>query len=310
VSLEFIGRPAVAVAILLGGRALLGVGESFIITGAQSWGLSVVGIQNTGRVLAWVGSAMFAAFALGAPIGSALYTAYGFSSVALSTTILPFGTLLFIAPLTHVPATPRVQPGVLKVMAAVWVPGVASALSSIGFGAIIAFSPLLLVARGWAAWPAFSVFAAAFILSRMFLGHLADRFGGAKVALVSVLIEAGGLALVGHSASLALALIGAGWTGLGYSLVYPGFGVEAVRSAPAQSRGLAMGAYTAFLDLALGLGTPALGLVADFNGLSAVFATSMLAALGSAAIGAAILSASRVRHDAGALACPCERARP
>jgi MFS family permease len=53
VSLEFIGRPAVAVAILLGGRALLGVGESFIITGAQSWGLSVVGIQNTGRVLAW-----------------------------------------------------------------------------------------------------------------------------------------------------------------------------------------------------------------------------------------------------------------
>ena len=32
-----------------------------------------------------------------------------------------------------------------------------------------------------------------------------------------------------------------------------GFGVEAVRRVPTQSRGLAMGAYTAFLDLAQGL---------------------------------------------------------
>jgi MFS family permease len=308
-SLELIGQPAVSVGILLSGRALLGMGESFIITGAQSWGLSLLGIQNTGRVLAWVGSAMFAAFALGAPVGSALYSAYGFSSVALSTTVLPIGTLLFIAPLTHVPATSRAQTGVMKVMAAVWVPGVASALSSIGFGAIIAFSSLLFVARGWAAWPAFSVFAAAFILTRMFLGHLADRFGGAKIALVSVLVEAGGLALVCLSPWLGLALVGAGLTGFGYSLVYPGFGVEAVRSAPAQSRGLAMGAYTAFLDVALGFGTPALGLLADLNGLGAVFAASMLAALGSAGIAAAMLLASRVRKIPDVHTCPCELAQ-
>jgi hypothetical protein len=45
-------------------------------------------------------------------------------------------------------------------------------------------------------------------------------------------------------------------TGFGYSLVYPGFDVEAVHRAPPQSRGLAMGAYTAFLDLAPGLVNP------------------------------------------------------
>src|SRR5437588_6526677 len=161
-SLSFITRPALSVLILLAGRALLGVGESFIITGAQSWGLAMLGVQNTSKVLAWVGSAMFAAFALGAPAGTAIYGRYGFVAIALATTLLPLVTLLFVAPLRRVPSTARVHAGLLKVMAAVWVPGVASALSSIGFGAITAFSALLFVARGWAAWPAFTVFAIAF----------------------------------------------------------------------------------------------------------------------------------------------------
>jgi predicted MFS family arabinose efflux permease len=51
----------------------------------------------------------------------------------------------------------------------------------------------------------------------------------------------------------------------------PGLGIEAVRRAPPQSRGLAMGAYTAFLDVALGFGSPALGLIAGWAGLSSVF---------------------------------------
>jgi MFS family permease len=302
-SLSFIPRPALSVLILLAGRALLGVGESFIITGAQSWGLAILGVQNTSKVLAWVGSAMFAAFALGAPAGTAIYGRYGFVAIALATTLLPLVTLLFVAPLRRVPSTARAHTGLLKVMAAVWIPGAASALSSIGFGAITAFSALLFVARGWAAWPAFTCFAIAFILTRIFFGHVADRFGGAKVALICAIIEAVGLGLIWLAPWSAPALIGAALTGVGYSLVYPGFGVEAVRSAPAQSRGLAMGAYTAFLDVALGFGTPALGLLADLAGLGAAFIGSMVAALCAAGIAAALLYPPRAQRDRGALAC-------
>jgi hypothetical protein len=39
--------------------------ETSIITGAQNWGLAVTGVRSTGQVLARIGSAMFAAFALG-----------------------------------------------------------------------------------------------------------------------------------------------------------------------------------------------------------------------------------------------------
>src|SRR5207302_9910973 len=101
-----------------------------------------------------------------------------------------------------------------------------------------------------------------------------DRIGGPWVALVSVLIEAAGLALIWLAPWSGLALFGAVLTGFGYSLVYPGFGVEAVRRAPTESRGLAMGAYTAFLDLALGLANPALGLIASRAGLHGVYLAS------------------------------------
>ena len=46
------------------GRAVLGAAESFIVTGAFSWGLALAGPQNTGKTMAWVGTAMYAAFAI------------------------------------------------------------------------------------------------------------------------------------------------------------------------------------------------------------------------------------------------------
>jgi predicted MFS family arabinose efflux permease len=85
-------------------------------------------------------------------------------------------------------------------------------------------------------------------------------------------------------------------TGLGYSLVYPGFGVEAVRRAPPEARGLAVGAYTAFLDLALGIANPGLGLIASRAGLGSVFLVSTLVVLCAAAIAMGL--AFRSRGDA------------
>ena len=283
-SLRFVSTPATSVTILLLGRALLGAGESFIITGAQSWGLTLAGPQNTGKVLAWMGTAMYAAFALGAPAGTALYAGYGFAAIALATTLVPLATLLLVAPVRPVAPTTHVRSGLTKVIAAVWVPGVGLALSSVGFGAITAFVSLLFAARGWTVWPAFTAFAVTFIFARVFFGHLADSVGGAKIALICTLIEAAGQALIWLAPSSAMALVGAALTGFGYSLVYPGFGVEAVRRAPPESRGLAMGAYTAFLDVALGLASPALGLIAGVADLGTVFLVSTLVVLCAAVI--------------------------
>jgi MFS family permease len=74
-SLGFVRTPEISVTILLLGRAVLGMAESFIVTGAFTWGLALVGPQNTGKIMAWIGTAMYAAFAIGAPAGTSLYDA-------------------------------------------------------------------------------------------------------------------------------------------------------------------------------------------------------------------------------------------
>ncbi|MEY9707645.1 MFS family permease [Bradyrhizobium diazoefficiens] len=246
-SFGFSRSPPISVVILLAGRALLGGAESFIITAAVSWGLALSHSSNTGKVIAWVGSAMFAAFAIGAPAGSALYAAYGFAAISLVTTLAPLAVLPLAALLPAVAPAKHARASFVEVIGAVWVPGLGSALGSVGFGAVTTFIALLFAARGWAnGWSAYTSYAVAFILARLFFSHLADRIGGAKVALVCAAIEAVGQALIWLAARPEMALAGAALTGFGFSLVYPGFGVEAVRRVPAQSRGLAMGAYTAF----------------------------------------------------------------
>lgn len=132
-SLVFTARPLISVSVLLAGRAMLGAAESFIITGAAAWGLALVGRQHAGRVIAWVGMAMFASMALGAPLGMTLYGLGGFALVAAAITLIPLLTLLLVLPMRPAATAPGAHPGLLQVARAVWLPGVGSALSSLGY---------------------------------------------------------------------------------------------------------------------------------------------------------------------------------
>jgi MFS family permease len=294
VSLAFTGTPLLSVAVLVLGRALLGAAESFIITGGVAWGLRLTGPDHAGRVIAWVGMAMFAALALGAPVGTALYGWGGFQAIAAATTLIPLLALAIVLPMPAVSVQPAERVGLLRVVGAVWVPGLGSAFSTLGFGAMIGFSSLLATARGWSpVWLIFSAFAFALVAARLFLGHLPDRRGGAKVAILSVLIEAAGLALIWIASNGAIAALGAALAGLGYALVYPSLGVEAVRAAPPQSRGLAMGAYTVFLDIALGIGSPMLGFIGGWMGLGDVFLASAMIVSFAAVVAGWIVVAGR-----------------
>jgi MFS family permease len=273
-----------SISILLLGRACLGIADSFVITGALSWGLAVAGAQNTGKVMAWVGTALYGAFAIGAPVGASLFTIFGFIAVALATAILPIGALIVLVPFKVTSLRARTQPAaILSVIRAVWQPGIALALSGVGFGAITAFIALFFADHAWTpVWPAFSALSVAFMCGRLLFGGLPDRIGGAKVALVCVVLEGLGLIVIWLAPTMLIALAGVALSGFGYSLVFPGLGVEALCRAPAHNRGLAMGMYTAFLDISLGISGPLLGWVAGKSGLTSIFLISSVIAFAAA----------------------------
>ncbi|MFM0554688.1 MFS transporter [Paraburkholderia sediminicola] len=275
-SLAFVKVPTLSVSILLVGRAVLGGAESFIITGGVAWGLCLVHTQHAGKVIAWVGTAMFAAMALGGPIGTILYTSFGFLAITLVTALLP---LMVLAYLVRTPAVAQHAHGehasFNTIIKAVWLPGLGAALASIGYCAILAFSSLFFTVMHWQpVWMAFTAFGVALIAARAIGGHLPDRFGGARVASVFVIVEAIGLLLMWLARTSLVASVGAAVAGFGYSLVYPGLGVEAVSGITPKNRGLAMGLYTAFLDVAMAIGGPTLGWVGGHAGLRAVFMVS------------------------------------
>ncbi|GAB2477592.1 MFS transporter [Comamonas humi] len=298
-SLAFPDSPATSVWVLLLGRVLLGCGESLVVTGALSWGIGLVGPQNAGKVMAWVGTAMYGAYAAGAPAGVAVNAAHGFAGISTAAVLLPLLALVLVVNLRAIaPAAARRTP-FYQVLSVVGGAGLGLALCSVGFGVITAFIALLFAARGWGnASLAFTAFGLAFIAARLGFGHLPDKLGGARVALVCVLIEALGQLLIWGAQAPAMAYAGAALTGFGYSLAFPGFGVEAVRRAPPQSRGVAMGAYVAFLDISLGITGPVLGAVAGAWSVDIVYLVGAIVVASSLLVAVRLLTTSPqgVRH--------------
>lgn len=239
---------------------------------------------------------MFAAMSLGGPIGSILYMSSGFSAIALATGLLPLVVLTYLIRMPAVASpTHGDHASFNTIMRAVWLPGLGAALASIGYCAILAFSSLFFTDMHWQpVWMAFTAFGVALIAARTIVGHRPDRFGGARVAAIFVIVQATGLLLIWLSKTSLLASAGAALTGFGYSLVYPGLGVEAVSEISPKNRGMAMGVYTAFLDVAMAVGSPALGWVGGHAGLRAVFLVSAVVVACTAGVAVSLLQKHRV----------------
>ncbi|WP_068093006.1 arabinose transporter [Novosphingobium rosa] len=279
-SLLFTPQPVVAVSIIMVGRILLGGAESLVITGGISWALALLPAQMAGKAIAWVGMAMFAAMAAGSPLGDLVYRHMGFGGIAGSALLLPaLATVLVWRQPALVPKA-RPQGSVGAVLNAVILPGLAFALAGITFGAITSFLTLYFAQAGWAHGAlAFTGFASALIAARFVWGDLPDRLGGARTALGCMVVQGIGLVMIALAPQGWIAILGACLCGGGFSLVFPGLGREAVRRAPEDSKGMAMGVYNAFLDVTLGLGSPALGALAGVAGLRSVFLASAVATI-------------------------------
>ena len=282
--------PSLSLGLVMAGRLLTGIAESFLITGTMAWALSRVSTAHAGKVFGWIGVALFGGLAAGAPVGTALQAAFGFAGVGCA--VLLAGTIGLVGTSFIVGAPPSLHARLpfFDVVNALKLPGLGLTLCCVGYAMINTFAVLLFVQRGWEGGAlALTSMGSGFILARLLVGHLPDLVGGARVALYCVLAEALGLALIWAAPHPAIAWLGAALTGAGYGIGFQGFGVEAVKRSPPQSRGAAMGAYVMFQDVTMGLAPPLNGMLAKVAGLDAVFLGGAVGALGAALVAWTIL---------------------
>ena len=273
--------PAWSLASLLIGRLVLGSAESLVGSGSIGWGIGRVGAQNTAKVISWNGIASYGAIAIGAPLGVVMVGHLGMWSLGVSIIALGALGVLLAWPKLAAPIVSGVRLPFLHVLGRVLPHGTGLALGSIGFGTIATFITLYYATNHWEnAALCLSLFGASFISARLLFGNLINRIGGFRVAIACLSVETLGLLLLWLAPSPELALAGAALSGFGFSLVFPALGVEAVNLVPASSRGAAVGAYSLFIDLSLGITGPLVGAVAAGFGFASIFLFAALAALG------------------------------
>ena len=273
--------PMASLISLLIGRVVLGSAESLVGSGSIGWGIGRVGAAHTAKVISWNGIASYGALAIGAPLGVVMVGHLGLWSMGVSIILLAALGVALAWNKTPAPVVVGERLPFMHVLWRVFPHGCGLALGGMGFGTIATFITLYYAAQHWDnAALSLSLFGGSFILARLLFGNLINRIGGFRVAIACLSVETLGLLLLWLAPNAELAMAGAALSGFGFSLVFPALGVEAVNLVPASSRGAAVGAYSLFVDLSLGITGPVAGAIAGGFGFASIFLVAAIAALG------------------------------
>jgi MFS family permease len=274
---------------LLLSRLALGAGEGMVFTAGSTWVVDLAPPHRRARVIGLYGLAVWSGLSLGPPIGDALLRASSFEAVWAFATIAPLAGAL-IAMRIPDPFRPAATQERRQWIARESVrPGLGLSLATVGFAAMASFIVLHLEANGTGhGAAAFTAFAVTVVVTRLVGGDLPDRLGPLQCAAGAAVLEVVGLASIALATSLPLALAGAVAMGAAFALIYPSLSLVVVNSVSETRRGSALGTFTAFFDLGMGLGGPLVGLAASLGGYPAAFWLASVCAVGTLAVTTAL----------------------
>jgi MFS family permease len=283
------GVPGLVVA-----RLVLGAGEGFVFTAGLAWTADIAPQDSRGRTLGLFGLSIWTALSIGPVIGEALLATGGYGAVWAFAALAPLAGAAVIQRLPDSPVSgaPDARPPWIAREAVR--PGLSLALATVGFAALSGFIVLHLASRGAGHGAAvFTAFAFAVVAQRLLAGRLPDIVGARRTAFAAGLAEAVGLSTIALAESLPAAVAGALVMGTGFSLLYPSLALMVVDAAGDERRGSALGGFTAFFDIGMGLGAPMVGAIVAVAGYAAGFWTGVACALAGAALTAAGARAAR-----------------
>jgi len=281
-------HPALSLVAILCTRLVTGFGEGLLGASPINWAILAVGEEETARAISFNGIASYGALAVGATCGAILQRHFGLGIVGLLILFAGLLGLVLARRKTALRAkSAKERQPFLTVLKQVTPYGITLAMGGLGFGAISTFITLYYRYLHWdGAVLGLSLFSALFIIGRLIFGPSINRHGGLKTAIVCLVVETAGLFVLWQAGNPWMALAGAGLTGLGFSLIFPALGVEAVRLVPASNKGAALGGYGLFIDLSLGVTGPLIGFVASSFGMRYIYAFAMIVVM--AGLGVAV----------------------
>ncbi|WP_447768983.1 MFS transporter [Sphingobacterium faecium] len=273
--------PLLSISLLAASRLLTGCGEGMVGASPVNWAILRVGDQHTSTAISYNGISNYSSMAIGAPLGVILSQHLGNWSIAAFTILVGLiGLISTINKKALYSLSTEVRNSFFSVLKIVSPFGIGLALAGIGFGTISTFITLYYNYKGWEnAAICITCFSTMFVLGRFVLTGSINKIGGVKIALYSMIIESVGLLMISFAPSPLLTIIGASITGLGFSMVFPALGVEAVKRASSANKGAALGAYGLFIDISLGVSGPLVGLVAKQFGMNFIFPFSLFLVL-------------------------------
>lgn len=265
--------PILSLSFLIITRLLTGCAEGMVGASPINWAIMALGEKHTAKIISYNGVACYGALAIGASLGIVIEHAYSLYGIGILSIILGIIGFFFAKTKENKTNTnPKENQSFWKVLGKVAPFGVCLALGGIGFASISTFITLYYNYFQWNNGAlCLSVFGGLFVAGRLVFSNVINNYGGIKVAIACLFVETIGLLIIAFATNAQMALLGAGVTGLGFSLIFPALGVVAIKSVSPSSQGSALAGYGLFIDISLGVAGPIIGSVADFFGMQFIF---------------------------------------
>lgn len=234
-------------------RVLMGIGLSFVFTCGGTWPIGLIGREHAGKVMSWVGIAMFLGLALGNYFGAWSYESIGIEYSAVILILLPILSLILCGTIPSIETTKNVDTiRLLDAVKKIWPSGSSFALANVGYSLITSYLLVSFIDLGWNSYGAIALssFGIGYVVSRLLFGWMADKAG--KFSCITFLVvESLGLLLITVQFNAYTSIVGSFLCGFGLSMVYPLLAVVAINSLPKENIGVAISTYEACFDIGI-----------------------------------------------------------
>lgn len=271
-------------------RFLSGIGEAAFYVGCATIINDLAPDERRGEALSYFSLALFGGLAVGPIVGELMLDNFGYDAAwQVATWTAVFAGLIGLRiPDTRPPAVVNKGPekGNRIVHRAGLLPGSVLASAILGLAGFSTFIPLYALEIGLeGSKMVFALFSVIVLSIRLFGARIPDLLGARKAGRIALVTNTAGFLVMALWAEPVGLFLGTALFSIGQSLVFPALMSLALGNAPPEERGAVVGTFTAFFDLAFGIGAVTLGWVASQFGYAGVFfGAALAAALGLGAL--------------------------